>query len=47
MLENMKKTIKGLVIGSRKKYQIVGITFNELVEYILDKAAENNNSISQ
>ena len=43
----MKKTIKGLVIGSRKKYQIVGITFNELVEYILDKAAENNNSISQ
>ena len=47
MLENMKKTIKGLVIGSRKKYQIVGITFNELVEYILDKAAENNNSVSQ
>lgn len=43
----MKKTIKGLVIGSRKKYQIVGITFNELVEYILDKAAENNNSVSQ
>lgn len=47
MLENMKKTIKGLVIGSRKKYQIIGITFNELVEYILDKAAENNNSVSQ
>lgn len=47
MLDNMKKTIKGLVMGSRKKYQTVGITFHELVEYILCKAAENNNNISQ
>lgn len=47
MLDNMKKTIKGLVMGSRKKYQTVGITFHELVEYILCKAAENDNNISQ
>lgn len=47
MLDNMKKTIKGLVMSSRKKYQTVGITFHELVEYILCKAAENDNNISQ
>lgn len=47
MLDNMKKTIKGLVMGSRKKYQTVGITFHELVEYILCKAVENDNNISQ
>lgn len=34
-------------MGRRKKYQIEGITFNELVEIVLKKAASNNNKISQ